>query len=105
MRGRTEPASTVAPSTGVAGGDWWHCVHSWSPARPSCTFSLSEKSKAEPCATWQLVHVTAPALKQPESVSACGRLKRLGRPSGQNSPCASNSGNGSLTRYGSAWSS
>ena len=33
-----------APATGVAGGDWWHCVHSWSPARPSWTFTLSEKS-------------------------------------------------------------
>jgi predicted O-methyltransferase YrrM len=65
MRGRTEPATTVAPSTGVAGGDWWHCVHSWSPARPSCTSSLSEKSKVEPCATWQLVHVTPVNFYQP----------------------------------------
>ena len=43
-RGRSGSAGTVAPSMGVVGGDWWHCVHSWSPARPSCTFTLSEKS-------------------------------------------------------------
>ena len=104
MRGRPVAAG-VTPAIGVAGGDWWHCVHSWSPARPSWTLTLSEKSLAEPCATWQLVQAIAPALKQPESVSACGRLKRLGRPSGQNSPCASNSGSGSLSRNGSAWSS
>ena len=30
------------------------------------------------------------------SVSACGRLKRLGRPSGQKSPCGSFSGTGWL---------
>ena len=65
-------------------------------------FTFSESSLREPCATWQFVHVIAPALKHPLSVSACGRLKRFGRPSGQNSPCRSFSGIGSLIRNGIA---
>jgi hypothetical protein len=65
-------------------------------------FTFNENSLREPCATWQLVQATAPALKQPLKVNACGRLKRLGRPSGQNSPCRSFSGSGSLIRNGVA---
>ena len=53
---------------------------------PLVMSTLSENGLGEPCATWQLVQTAAPALKQPLSVSACGRLNRFGRPSGQNSP-------------------
>ena len=70
-----------------------------------CTFTLSENGLARAVREVAVGAGDAPALKQPDSVSACGRLKRLGRPSGQNSPCASNSGSGSLSRNGSAWSS
>ena len=95
-----------SPGDDASAGPWWHCVQSWSPSRPFFKSTFSEKSCVVAAwATWQFVHVIAPALKQPESVRACVRLKRLGRPSGQNSPCASNSGSGSLSRNGSAWSS
>src|SRR5678815_1984329 len=80
----------------------WHCVQSVSPLRPWLMLTFSEKSLGEPCARWQLVQAMAPALKQPLSDNACGRLNRFGRPSGQNSPCRSLSGIGSLSRNGIA---
>ena len=51
------------------------------------------------------MQVTLPFRKQPVAVMACGRLKRLGRPSGQKSPCGSSGGIGWLIRNGSAKSS
>ena len=57
-------------------------------ASRSRTFSECVVLRRRAC-EWQLVHVASPFAKQPVTVSACGRLKRLGRPSGQNSPCGS----------------
>ena len=68
-----------------------------SPFGPSTgTFSMCAFSG--PCIRWQLVQVASPRWKQPDIVSACGRLKRFGRPSGQKSPCGSLSGIGWLMK-------